>query len=180
MALPQPPPLAWAGARRPRRPARERGPHRRPSRRHLDLGDGVTVGDGTRFDIAGDGAAVHIGAGTALGRRCVVAAREQVIIGERCRLGDEVVVMDFDHAAADHERPVREQGLVTAPVAIGDGAVLDDTVVVLQGTTVGPGVRVTTRSVVTGDIAPGATVGGVPPIQRGCGPSRSPPRRLLV
>ncbi len=128
----------------------------------LTLGDGVTVGDGTRFDIAGDGATVHIGAGTVLGRRCVVAARERVIIGERCRLGDEVVVMDFDHAAADHERPVREQGLVTAPVAIGDGAVLDDTVVVLHGTTVGPGVRVTTRSVVTGDIAPGATVGGVP------------------
>ena len=45
------------------------GSHRRPSRRHLDLGDGVTVGDGTRFDIAGDGA-TSIGAGTALGRRC--------------------------------------------------------------------------------------------------------------
>lgn len=128
----------------------------------LALGDGVRIGAGTRFHIAGDGATVHIGAGASLGRRCVIAARERVIIGERCRLGDEVVVMDFDHAAADHERPVREQGLVTAPVAIGDGAVLDDTVVVLHGTTVGPGVRVTTRSVVTGDIAPGATVGGVP------------------
>ena len=128
----------------------------------LSLGDGVTIGAGTRFDIAGDGTTVHLGAGTTLGRRCVIAARECVTIGERCRLGDEVVVMDFDHAAADHERPVRDQGLVTGPVAIGDGAALDDTVVVLHGTTVGPGAHVTPRSVVTSDIAPDATAGGVP------------------
>jgi acetyltransferase-like isoleucine patch superfamily enzyme len=128
----------------------------------LTLGDGVKIGAGTRFDIAGGGTAVDVGAGTVLGRRCVVAARERVTIGEGCRLGDEVVLMDFDHAAADHERPVREQGLVTAPVAIGDGAVLDDTVVVLHGTTVGPGAHVTTRAVVTRDVAPGVTAGGVP------------------
>jgi acetyltransferase-like isoleucine patch superfamily enzyme len=75
--------------------------------------------------------------------------------------------MDFDHDAADTERPVREQGLVTAPVAVGDAVVLDDTVVVLYGATVGPGAHVTTRSLVTGDIAPNATAGGVParPVQ---------------
>jgi acetyltransferase-like isoleucine patch superfamily enzyme len=128
----------------------------------LTLGDGVAVGAGTRFDVAGGGAAVRIGAGTVLGRRCVVAGRERVTIGRRCRLGDEVVLMDFDHAAADHERPVREQGLVTAPVAVGDGAVLDDAAVVLHGATVGPGAHVTTRAVVTRDVAPGATAGGVP------------------
>ncbi len=128
----------------------------------LTLADGVTIGAGTRFDVAGGEAAVHIGAGTVLGRRCVVAARERVTVGERCRLGDEVVLMDFDHVAADHERPVREQGLVTAPVCVGEGAVLDDAVVVLHGATVGPGARVTTRAVVTRDVAPGAVVGGVP------------------
>ena len=89
--------------------------------------------------------------------------------------------MDSDHAAADHERPVREQGLVTAPVAIGDGAVLDDTVVVLHGTTVGPGVRVTTRLGRDGRHRPRRDGGrGAGPVQRGCGPSRLPPRRLLV
>jgi acetyltransferase-like isoleucine patch superfamily enzyme len=127
----------------------------------LTLGDGVTIGAGTRFDVAGE-AEVHVAAGTVLGRRCVIAARERVTVGERCRLGDEVVLMDFDHETADHERPVREQGLVTAAVAIGDDAVLDDTVVVLHGSTVGPGAHVTTRAVVTRDVAPGAVVGGVP------------------
>jgi acetyltransferase-like isoleucine patch superfamily enzyme len=128
----------------------------------LTLGDGVTIGAGTRFDIAGDGTTVHIGPGTTLGRRCVLAARERITVGEHCLLGDEVVLMDFDHASADAERPVREQGLVTAPVAIGDGAVLDDTVVVLHGTTVGAGAHITTRAVVSRDVAPGATAGGVP------------------
>jgi len=127
----------------------------------LTLGDGVTIGAGTRFDIGGC-AAVHLRPGTTLGRRCVVSARERITVGERCRLGDEVVLMDFGHDAADPERPVREQGLVTAPVAIGDDAVLDDTVVVLHGTTIGPGAHVTTRSVVTRDVEPGATAGGVP------------------
>ena len=128
----------------------------------LSLGDGVTIGPGTRFDIAGDGTAVDVGAGTTLGRRCVVAARRGITVGERCHLGDEVVLMDFDHASADPERPVREQGLVTGPVTIGDGAVLDDTVVVLHGTIVGAGAHVTTRALVNRDIAPGATAGGVP------------------
>jgi acetyltransferase-like isoleucine patch superfamily enzyme len=126
----------------------------------LVLGNHVVVGDGTRFDVAGG--EIRIGAGSTLGRRCVVAARGRVTIGERCRLGDEVVLMDFDHDATDSERPVRLQGLITSPIALGDGARLDDTVVVLRGATVGPGAHVTTRSVVTHDIQPGATAGGVP------------------
>jgi acetyltransferase-like isoleucine patch superfamily enzyme len=126
----------------------------------LELGSGVAIGDGSRLDVAsGD---VRIGAGSVLGRRCVVAARERVTVGERCRLGDEVVLMDFDRDVSDVERPVREQALVTGAIAIGDGAVLDDTVVVLRGATVGPSARVTTRSVVTRDVPAGTTVGGVP------------------
>jgi acetyltransferase-like isoleucine patch superfamily enzyme len=125
----------------------------------LVLGAGVAVGERTRFDIAGD---VRIGAGTRLGPRCRIAARERITIGARCVLGDEVVVLDFDHETADVERPVRLQGLLTSPVTVGDGACLDDAVVVLRGAEVGAGARVTTRSVVTAAVAAGATATGVP------------------
>ena len=100
--------------------------------------------------------------GARLGARCAIACRERVTLGARCVLGDEVVVMDFDHGTADAERPVRLQGLLSGPVAVGEDARLDDAVVVLRGTSVGPGARVTTRSVVTRDVAAGAVAGGVP------------------
>ena len=101
----------------------------------MRAGRGVKVGRGVRFDVASGGSLL---------------------------LGDEVVILDFDHDTADVERPVRLQGLVTAPVEIGDGAVLDATVVVLRGAAIGAGAHVTTRSVVTREVAPGVTATGVP------------------
>ena len=53
------------------------------------------------------------------------------------RLGDEVVLIDFDHDVGDVERPAREQALVTAPVVIGERAVVGTAAGVLRGVTVG-------------------------------------------
>jgi acetyltransferase-like isoleucine patch superfamily enzyme len=103
-----------------------------------------------------------VGAGARLGPRCVVAAHERVEIGRDARLGDEVVVVDFDHAIGDVERPVREQGLVSAPVVIGPRAAIDATAAILRGVTVGAGAHVGARAVVTRDVAPGSSVSGVP------------------
>jgi acetyltransferase-like isoleucine patch superfamily enzyme len=127
----------------------------------LSLGDGCRVGDGCRFHL-GAGAAVVIGAGAGLGERCVVAAHERVEIGPGARLGDEVVLIDFDHDVGDVERPVREQPLLTAPVVIGPRAVVGTAAGVLRGVTVGEGARVGVRSVVTQDVPPGARAEGTP------------------
>ncbi len=77
-------------------------------------------------------------------------------------LDDEVVLIDFDHGIADSERPIRLQSLVTAPVVIGERAILAAGATVLRGVVVGAGARVQPRGLVTRDVAPGATVGGVP------------------
>jgi acetyltransferase-like isoleucine patch superfamily enzyme len=127
----------------------------------LHLGDGCVIGDGCRLHLA-TGAVVRIGAGARLGERCVVSCHERVEIGARARLGAEAVVIDFDHDLGDVERPVREQGVVTAPVAIGDDAVVGAAAGVLRGVTVGSGARVDVRAVVTRDVPPGAHVAGVP------------------
>lgn len=125
------------------------------------LGEGVRFGPGCRFHV-GPGAVVRIGAGTVLGDRCVITAHEAVEIGERARLGDEVVLIDFDHDVADVERPVRLQGLLSAPVRVGAGAVLGAAVSVLRGVSVGAGAVVEPRAVVTRDLPDGAHAGGVP------------------
>jgi acetyltransferase-like isoleucine patch superfamily enzyme len=127
----------------------------------VTLGRGAALGAGTRLHL-GPGAQVVVADGARLGERCVIAAHERVVVDRDARLGDEVVLVDFDHAVGDVERPVREQGLVTAPVVVGAGTAIDAAAVVLRGVTVGPGARVGVRSVVTGDVPPGAVVGGVP------------------
>jgi acetyltransferase-like isoleucine patch superfamily enzyme len=128
---------------------------------HLVLGDGARVGDGCRLHL-GAGATVSVGDGARLGERCVIAAQQRVEIGAGARLGDEVVLIDFDHDVRDVERPVREQGLVTAPVVIGERAVVGAAAGVLRGVTVGAGARVGVRAVVSHDVPAGARAEGVP------------------
>src|SRR3954469_25000689 len=125
----------------------------------VTIARGARIGAGTRFHVEGE---ARIGAGATLGERCVVAAHERVEVGAGARLDDEVVLINFDHGLGDVERPVRLQGLVTAPVVIGERAVLAAGATVLRGVVVGDGARVQPRGVVTRDVPAGATVGGVP------------------
>lgn len=125
------------------------------------LGAGVALGDGCRLHV-GAAAVVTIGAGTALGERCVLTAHDRIIIGARCLLADEVVIVDGNPSFEDVERPVREQGIVCAPVAVGDGVRIGPSAAVLPGVTVGAGATIGAHAVVTADVAPGIAVQGVP------------------
>ena len=125
----------------------------------VTLEDSCHIGAGTRFHVHGH---ARIGAGARLGERCVVAAHERVDIGAGATLDEEVVLIDFDHGIADSERPIRLQNLDTAPVVIGERANLAAGATVLRGVVVGAGARVQPRGLVTRDVAPGATVGGIP------------------
>jgi acetyltransferase-like isoleucine patch superfamily enzyme len=127
----------------------------------VTLRDGSRVGDGCRFHV-GTGATVAVGPRAQLGERCVIAAHERVEVGPGARLGDEVVLIDFDHDLRDVEIPVREQPLLTAPVIVGERAVVDTAAGVLRGVTIGAGARVGVRAVVTHDVPPGARAEGVP------------------
>ena len=126
----------------------------------LILGDRCRLGDDTRIVV--QGGRVEIGAGATLGERCTIVAHQQVAVGAGARLEDGAVLVDFDHVFDDVELPVRAQPLVTAPITIGARARIGLGAGVLRGVTVGPGAVVGPHSVVTRDVAAGATVGGVP------------------
>ncbi len=83
-------------------------------------------------------------------------------IGARARLDDGAVLVDFDHVVDDVELPTRAQPLVSSPIAIGDGARIGLGAGVLRGVTIGARAIVGPHAVVTRDVAPGVTVGGVP------------------
>jgi acetyltransferase-like isoleucine patch superfamily enzyme len=117
----------------------------------LTIGPGAHLDDRCRFHVRAGEASV--GPDTRLGPECVVAVHDRVEIGERCRLEGGNVLVDFDHVFADPDAPVRAQGIATAPVCVGDGAILDRGAAILRGVTVGAGARVASHAVVTRDVA---------------------------
>jgi acetyltransferase-like isoleucine patch superfamily enzyme len=113
----------------------------------LILGTGVVLDDGCRFHLGPD-AEVTIGDGTRLGSRCAVTARGRIAVGAGCLLADEVVLIDAGPVFADSERPIREQGLTTSPISVGDGARLGPSVALLAGATVPEGGHIGAHAVV--------------------------------
>lgn len=126
----------------------------------LILGDRCRIGDRTRIVV--QGARVEVGAGATLGERCTIVAHERVAIGAGAWLQDGAVLVDFDHGVDDVELPVRAQPLQSSPITIGERARIGLGAGVLRGVTVGAGASVLPHAVVTRDVAPGITVGGVP------------------
>jgi acetyltransferase-like isoleucine patch superfamily enzyme len=126
----------------------------------LELGDGCRIGERTRIVVAAG--SVRVGAGAVLGERCTIVAHSGVTIGAGAQLGHGTVIVDFDHVVDDAERPIREQGLASTPVQIGDGAQIGLGASVLRGVDVGARAVVDPRAVVTRDVPAGAHVGGVP------------------
>jgi acetyltransferase-like isoleucine patch superfamily enzyme len=124
------------------------------------LGDGCAIGAGTRVLVRGG--RVDIGASVALGERATIVAHAGVTIGARCILGEQVVLVDFNHVIDDVELPIRLQGLQAAPVTIGDDARIGLGASILPGVTVGARAQVAPRAVVTRDVPAGAVVEGVP------------------
>jgi acetyltransferase-like isoleucine patch superfamily enzyme len=126
----------------------------------LELGEGCSIGDHCRVLVRGG--TVRIGPGAVLGERCAITAHAGIEIGAGAVLGDEAVVLDFDHRYEDPDTPIRLQGIKTAPVGVGAGARIGARAAIQRGVTIGDGAEVAAQSVVTRDVAPHARVGGVP------------------
>ena len=126
----------------------------------LVIGDGCRIGERTRIVV--QQGRVELGAGARLGERCTLVAHAGVTIGAGAWLEDGAVLVDFDHVIDDVELPIRAQPLVATPIVIGERARIGLGSSVLRGVTVGAGAIVGPHAVVTRDVAPGASVGGVP------------------
>lgn len=126
----------------------------------LILADGCRIGDRARIVV--QGGRVEVGAHATLGERCTIVAHERVTIGTGAWLEDGAVLVDFDHVVDDVELPVRAQPLVSTPICVGERARVGLGAGVLRGVSIGAGATVGPHAVVTRDVAPGATVGGVP------------------
>jgi len=109
------------------------------------------------------GGALRIGDRVKVERGASISAVHDVRIGNDVRMGPSVVIMDSDfHVVGNREAQPAPQ-----PVVIGNGVVIEHRVTILRGSRIGDAARVSSGSVVSGDVAPGTTVAGVPAIPLG-------------
>ncbi len=87
-------------------------------------------------------------------------ATDAIVIGDRVRIGPEVLVLTSGHHFGDH---AERAGLVSrAPVSIGSGVWLGARVIILPGVSIGDGAVVAAGAVVTRPVPADQLVAGVP------------------
>ncbi|MDE3131223.1 MAG: acyltransferase [Acidobacteriota bacterium] len=124
------------------------------------LGRWSWLGDGCK--IRAHEGVVEIGAKSVLGQECTLSCYQRIAIGRECIIADRTMMIDFDHGAAEVERPIREQGIYKRDVRVGHNVWIGYGACVLRGVTVGDNAIIGTSAVVTKDVPEDAVVGGAP------------------
>ena len=120
----------------------------------LFLGTPRIGGTGNVYPRLRTGESVFINAG------CFIDLADNVTIGRRVALAQEVMILTASHQLGPAHR--RHGAQRHAPVTIGDGAWIGARSVILPGVTVGAGAVVAAGAVVTRDVPANTMVGGVP------------------
>lgn len=137
------------------------------------LGRWVHIGDGCQLR-AHEGT-LRVGEKTVFGRDTTVNCHLDIEIGPRCLISDWVYVADFDHRTDDLATPIKDQGIVKAPVRIGPDVWLGVKSTVLRGVEVGEGTVVGAHAVVTRSLPPRVVAVGAPArVVRHRDPSEAP------
>jgi acetyltransferase-like isoleucine patch superfamily enzyme len=124
---------------------------------------GCELGDGTRV-----GPFVEIQRGARIGARCKIQSHTFVCDG--VRIGDRVFVSHGvmfvndkrPRATNDSGEFQTESDWELLPISVEDGVSIGSGALILGGVTIGRGALVGAGAVVTHDVAPGATIAGVP------------------
>jgi acetyltransferase-like isoleucine patch superfamily enzyme len=121
----------------------------------------LEVGPSARLELVHEGV-VAIGAKSVIGQECTLSCFQHVSIGRECIIADRTMIIDFDHAFGDVERPIRQQGIEKRDVRIGNNVWIGHGARILHGVTIGDNAVVGAAAVVTRDVAASAVVAGVP------------------
>jgi maltose O-acetyltransferase len=129
-----------------------------------------------RFAAVGEGAVIRppfhcdygynirLGRGVFLNFGCVILDVVEVSIGDMTQIGPGVQILTADHP---RDPEVRRQGLEFGrPIRIGRNVWIGGGAILLPGVIVGDDAIIGSASVVTRDVAPGATVMGNPARER--------------
>ncbi len=111
--------------------------------------------------IAGYGNVI-LRSGISFNHHVYIGCAESITIGRNTIVAPGVVIVDNDHVYSDPDKPIKHQGLICAPVVIGDGVWIAANAVITKGVTIGHGAIVAAGAVVLNDVPAYAIVGGIP------------------
>jgi len=97
-----------------------------------------------------------------IGQNCHITLAESIVIEKDVVCSARVTITDISHITDNVNIAVLNQGLMTKPVKICEGAFIGINSVILPGVTVGKHAIVGAGSIVTKDVPDYATVAGVP------------------
>ncbi len=132
----------------------------RPGYGRVVLGRWVHIGDGNKLR-AHEGT-LRIGDKCVFGSENTVNCQLDIEFGAATIVADWVYVCDFDHVFTDIHAPIKDQGIVKAPVRIGQGSWIGVKASVLKGVNVGAGSVIAAHTVVTRSVPAHSVVAGVP------------------
>jgi acetyltransferase-like isoleucine patch superfamily enzyme len=120
----------------------------------FQLGTGVAIHLGTRFDSAGR---LKIGTNSVINENCRLDSRGGITIGCNVSISGETIILTADHDLDSEMFAGRHK-----PVTILDRAWIGTRVLILPGVSIGEGAVVAAGAVVTKNVAPYTVVAGVP------------------
>ena len=126
----------------------------------LRIGEKCRLGRGVHFDTV-DRGRITLGARVRINAGGVIAASEEVSIGDDTLIGEYVSIRDANHGIIEGAS-IRTQPLSTAPIHIGRDVWIGRGCSILKGVTVGDGAVIGANSVVTGDVPADAIYAGAP------------------
>jgi acetyltransferase-like isoleucine patch superfamily enzyme len=104
---------------------------------------------------------IRAGARLNIGEYAFLSAVAGLEIGDDVMIGHGASLLTADHGL-EADRPMAEQALRLAPIAIEDDVWISSGARVLAGVRIGRGAVVAANAVVVDDVPPGIVVGGIP------------------
>lgn len=106
--------------------------------------------------VVGKGANLTIGQGTYFNSGCVISSLKQIVIGENCLFGPNVVVFDNNHKFDSKNGVSFEHSCES--ITIGNNCWIASNVIILKGTTIGDNCVIGAGCKVSGNIPDGTIV----------------------
>jgi acetyltransferase-like isoleucine patch superfamily enzyme len=129
------------------------------------IGDRCRIDHGVRL-VAAREATFSLGEESEIGLYSVVNCGADVTVGRWCMISGFAYLQSSNHGLR-RDQLIKRQDHVRAPIRIGDDVLLTSHVTVLPGVTIGDGVVVGAKAVVTEDVPPYTVVVGVPAKPKG-------------
>ena len=104
--------------------------------------------------LVADGGRIEIGDHCFFNTGSCVTATESVKIGNGCKFGNNLVIVDHDH----NFRKEGDKEFISTPVVIGDDCWVGANVTILRGTTIGKNCVIGAGSVVKGQVPEGSKI----------------------